>query len=166
MCTCAVSVVAYVYGFVVFLCAAIGHHVDESVDPANRETPRWKQVRLITGDVTLILWKIFSTWKKITLAEFLCHGIEVAESDHVPCLFLMVSLRLWLWRSQIQVKLNLKRRVFSGCVALSTHFVWVCMYLWYNMARNWTRRRTAKDNRNIKLRGSTCQHKVAITVSR
>lgn len=33
----------------------------------------------------------------------------------------------------------------------------VCMYLWYNMARNWVIRRIAKDRRNIKLRGSTCQ---------
>lgn len=36
-----VSIVTYiVFRFVVFLCAAIGHHMDQSVDPANREAPR------------------------------------------------------------------------------------------------------------------------------
>lgn len=35
------------------------------------------------------------------------------------------------------------------------HFV----YLWYNMAMNWTNRRTAKDSKNIKLSGSTYKHK-------
>lgn len=31
----------------------------------------------------------------------------------------------------------------------------VLPHLWYSIARNWTIRRTAKDSRNIKLRGST-----------
>lgn len=41
----------------------------------------------------------------------------------------------------------------------------VCVYLWYNMARNWIRRRIAKENRNIKLRGSTCPQKTTLLLA-